>query len=135
MKKVQVSINPTEIKSVNFNNSFTKKQGEKFSLQVKSEAAIKLNTTNPVMALVIVNIKVEDPDKSIQIAVETITGVTVSTFIDDLEGFIRTKYLPVIIMAANEKIRNLTMSLGMPIRLPNPVFGEGEVVQSEGLTQ
>lgn len=135
MKKVQVSINPTEIKSVNFNNSFTKKQGEKFSLQVKSEAAIKLNTTNPVMALVIVNIKVEDPDKSIQIAVETITGVTVSTFIDDLEGFIRTKYLPVIIMAANEKIRNLTMSLGMPIRLPNPVFGEGEEVQSEGLTQ
>lgn len=135
MKKVQVSINPTEIKSVNFNNSFTKKQGEKFSLQVKSEAAIKLNTTNPVMALVIVNIKVEDPDKSIQIAVETITGVTVSTFIDDLEGFIRTKYLPVIIMAANEKIRNLTMSLGMPIRLPNPVFGEGETVQSEGLTQ
>ncbi len=135
MKKVQVSINPTEIKSVNFNNSFTKKQGEKFSLQVKSEAAIKLNTTNPVMALVIVNIKVEDPDKSIQIAVETITGVTVSTFIDDLEGFIRTKYLPVIIMAANEKIRNLTMSLGMPIRLPNPVFGEGEAVQSEGLTQ
>ena len=135
MKKVQVSINPTEIKSVSYNNNFTKKQGEKFSLQVKSEAAIKLNTTNPVMALVLVNIKVEDPDKCISIAVETITGVTVSTFIDDLEGFIRTKYLPVIIMAANEKIRNLTMSLGMPIRLPNPVFGEGEAPQTEGLTQ
>ena len=99
------------------------------------KAAIKLNTTNPVMALVLINIKVEDPDKSIQLAVETITGVTVSTFIDDLEGFIRSKYLPVIIMAANEKIRSLTMNLGMPIRLPNPVFGEGEMPQTEGLTQ
>ena len=87
------------------------------------------------MALVLINIKVEDPDKSIQLAVETITGVTVSTFIDDLEGFIRSKYLPVIIMAANEKIRSLTMNLGMPIRLPNPVFGEGEMPQTEGLTQ
>lgn len=135
MKKVQVSINPTEIKNVVYNNNFSKKQGEKFSLQVKSEAAIKLNTTNPVMALVLINIKVEDPDKSIQLAVETITGVTVSTFIDDLEGFIRSKYLPVIIMAANEKIRSLTMNLGMPIRLPNPVFGEGEMPQTEGLTQ
>lgn len=135
MKKVQVSINPTEIKNVVYNNNFSKKQGEKFSLQVKSEAAIKLNTTNPVMALVLINIKVEDPDKSIQLAVETITGVTVSTFIDDLEGFIRSKYLPVIIMAANEKIRSLTLNLGMPIRLPNPVFGEGEMPQTEGLTQ
>lgn len=135
MKKIQVTINPTEIKSVNYNNNFTKKQGEQFSLQIKSGAMIKLNPTNPVMALVVLNTKVEDPDNCISITIETITGVTVSTFIDDLEGFIRTKYLPVIIMAANEKLRNLTTSLGIPIRLPNPVFGEGEDVQSAELTQ
>ena len=135
MKKIQVTINPTEIKSVSYNNNFTKKQGEKFSLQIKSEAAIKLNPTNPVMALVVFNIKVEDPDNCIQINMETITGVTVSTFIDDLEGFIRKKYLPVIMMASNEKIRSLTTTLGMPIRLPNPVFVEGEDEQSSELTQ
>ena len=135
MKKIQVTINPTEVKSVNFNNNFTKKQGEKFSLQIKSEVAIKPNPNNPVFAIVMVNIKVEDPDNCIQLAIETITGVTVSTFIDDLEGFIRSKYLPVVIMTANEKVRNITTSLGMPIRLPNPVFGEGEDVQSSGLTQ
>ena len=135
MKNVQVTINPTEIKSVTYNNSFTKKQGERFSLQIKSEAAIKLNPTNPVMALVVLNIKVDDPDGCIQINMETITGITVSTFIDDLEGFIRTKYLPIIMMQSNEKVRSLTTTLGMPIRLPNPVFGEGEAEQSEGLTQ
>lgn len=135
MKKIQVTINPTEIKSVTYNNSFTKKQGERFSLQIKSEAAIKLNPTNPVMALVVLNIKVDDPDGCIQINMETITGITVSTFIDDLEGFIRTKYLPIIMMQSNEKVRSLTTTLGMPIRLPNPVFGEGEAEASEGLTQ
>lgn len=136
MKKIQVTINPTEIKSLNYNNNFSKKPGEKFSLQVKSEAAVKLNPNNPVTALVVVNVRVEDPDKCIQIAVETITGITVSTFIDDLEGFIRAKYLPVVIIASNEKIRNVTTTLGMPVRLPNPVFGEGgEMEQPEGLTQ
>jgi hypothetical protein len=135
MKKIQVTINPTEIKSVTYNNSFTKKQGERFSLQIKSEAAIKLNPTNPVMALVVLNINVDDPDGCIQINMETITGITVSTFIDDLEGFIRTKYLPIIMMQSNEKVRSLTTTLGMPIRLPNPVFGEGEAEASEGLTQ
>lgn len=136
MKKIQVTINPTEIKSLTYNNTFTKKPGEKFSLQVKSEASIKLNPNNPVTALVIVNVRVEDPDKCIQIAVETITGITLNTFIDDLEGFIRSKYLPVVIIASNEKIRNITTTLGMPVRLPNPVFGEGGQMETpEGLTQ
>ena len=135
MKKIQVTINPTEIKNVTYNNNFTKKQGEQFSLQIKTEASIRLNPTNPVMALVLLNIKVEDPAGCIQLNIETITGITVSTFIDDLEGFIRTKYLPVIMMSSNEKVRSLTTTLGMPIRLPNPVFGEGEDVESSGITQ
>ena len=135
MKKIQVTINPTEIKSVTYNNNFSKKQGEKFSLQIKSEASIRLNSTNPVMALVVFNIKAEDPDNCIQINMETITGVTVSTFIDDLEGFIRSKYLPVIMMASNEKIRSLTTTLGMPIRLPSPVLGQPLPINTEGLPQ
>ena len=70
----------------------------------------------------------------IDIKVETITGLTVSTFIDDLEGFIRDNYLAVVIMAANEKIRTITTMAGMPVRLPNPVFGKAHI-QPEGLTQ
>ena len=77
---------------------------------------------------------VEDPDNCIDIKIETITGVTVSTFIDDLEGFIRDKYLPVVIMAAHEKIRSITTMVGMPIRLPNPVFGQ-PMVKMEGFPQ
>ena len=136
MKKVQVTFNPTEIKGVNYSNSFTKKPGEKFSLQVRSEVAIKLNPVNPVSALVAIHVFVEDPDKCIQLDIKTITYVTVSTFIDDLEGFIRAKYLPVVVMASNEKIRNITTLIGLPVRLPSPVFIEGdELGQPEELTQ
>ena len=134
MKDVQVTIQPTEIKSLSYNNNFTKKPGEKYQFQVKSNAAIRLNTTNPVAALVVVAVVVEDPDECIAINVETITGITVSTFIDDLEGFIRDKYLPVVLMAAHEKIRTITTMMGMPIRIPNPVFGQ-PLVKMEGFTQ
>lgn len=134
MKDVQVTINPTEIKMFSYNNNFTKRPGEKFQLQVKSNATIRLNTNDPVQALVVVAVAVEDPDNCIDIKVETITGLTVSTFIDDLEGFIRDNYLAVVIMAANEKIRTITTMAGMPVRLPNPVFGKAHI-QPEGLTQ
>lgn len=85
MKSVEVTINPTEVRSVKYINAFSKKPGEKISLSVKSEASIKLNPTNPVVALVIVKVIVEDPDKCIQMEIETITGVNVSTFIDNLD--------------------------------------------------
>lgn len=134
MKNVQVTINPTEIRHIDFTNAFNKKPGEKIALQVKSEATIKLNPNNPVVALVVVTLKVEDPDKTVVFNVETITGITVSTFIDDLEGFIRSTYLPVVIMSSNEKIRSISTNLGMPIKLPNPVFGATNA-KPEGLTQ
>lgn len=54
MKNVTVTINPTEIRSLSYTNNFTMKPGEKIALNVKSEAAIKPNTTNPVAALVAV---------------------------------------------------------------------------------
>ena len=108
MKNVEVVINPTEIRSVKYSNAFSKKPGEKIALSVRSEASIKLNPTNPVVAIVVVRVVVEDPDKCIQVDVETITGVTVSTFIDNLDQFIKDNYLSVIIMSANEKVRTLS---------------------------
>ena len=105
MKNVTVAINPTEIKSVSYNNNFSVKPGEKIALNVKSEAAIKPNTNNPVSALVGIKMVVTDSEGSLQLMVETITGVTLSTFIDDIEQFIKDNYMSVILMSANEKIR------------------------------
>ena len=110
MKNVEVVINPTEIRSVKYSNAFSKKPGEKIALSVRSEASIKLNPTNPV---------------------ETITGVTVSTFIDNLDQFIKDNYLSVIIMSANEKVRTLSAVMGAPIKIPNPKFNVGGVQTSE----
>ena len=138
MKNVEVTINPTEIRSVNYSNAFSKKPGEKISLSIKSEASIKLNPTNPVVAIVIVKVTVEDPDKCINMEIETITGVTVSTFIDNLDQFIKERYLPVIIICANEKVRALSAMMGTPIKVPNPRFGmaiSGNNGQTDGLTQ
>ncbi len=135
MKNVQVTINPTEVRSVNYANAFSKKPGEKISLSVKSEASIKLNPANPVVAIVVVKVIVEDPDKCIQMTIETITGVTVSTFIDNLDQFIKEKYLPVIIMSANEKVRAVSAMMGTPIKIPNPRFGAVQDTGSDELTQ
>ena len=131
MKNVEVVINPTEIRSVKYSNAFSKKPGEKIALSVRSEASIKLNPTNPAVAIVVVRVVVEDPDKCIQVDVETITGVTVSTFIDNLDQFIKDNYLSVIIMSANEKVRTLSAVMGAPIKIPNPKFNVGGVQTSE----
>ncbi len=131
MKNVEVVINPTEIRSVKYSNAFSKKPGEKIALSVRSEASIKLNPTNPEVAIVVVRVVVEDPDKCIQVDVETITGVTVSTFIDNLDQFIKDNYLSVIIMSANEKVRTLSAVMGAPIKIPNPKFNVGGVQTSE----
>ena len=131
MKNVEVVINPTEIRSVKYSNAFSKKPGEKIALSVRSEASIKLNPTNPVVAIVVVRVVVEDPDKCIHVDVETITGVTVSTFIDNLDQFIKDNYISVIIMSANEKVRTLSAVMGAPIKIPNPKFNVGGVQTSE----
>ena len=135
MKNIQVTINPTEVRSVHYSNAFSKKPGEKISLSVNSEASIKLNPVNPVVAVVIVKVTVEDPDKCIAMDIETITGVTVSTFIDNLDQYIKANYLPIIIMSANEKVRAVSAMMGTPIRIPNPKFGIGDEGESSELTQ
>lgn len=133
MKNVQVTINPTDIKSLSFNNTFAQKPGERIELKVKSEAAIKLNPTNPVAAVVLIKVNVEDAvGHTIDMQIETITSVVVSTFIDELDQYIKANYLPVIMMAANEKIRAVSSLVGMPIKIPNPRFGNSDNAVAEG---
>lgn len=131
MKNVTVTINPTEIRSLSYTNNFTMKPGEKIALNVKSEAAIKPNATNPVAALVAVKVEVTDPNQCIHMVIETITGVTVSTFIDDIEKYIKDNYMSVILMSANEKIRSVSALIGVPIRIPNPRFGISPMVEKD----
>jgi len=63
--------------------------------------------------------------------IETITGVTVSTFIDDIEKYIKDNYMSVILMSANEKIRSVSALIGVPIRIPNPRFGISPMVEKD----
>lgn len=135
MKNIEVTINPTEIKNVQYGNLFTKKPGERISLAIKSEANINLNPSNPVLALVTIKISVEDPDKCIHMEVETITGVTVNTFVDNLDVYIKTHYLPVIIMAVNEKVRSISSAIGTPIKVPNPVFENQQLALDKSGTE
>lgn len=135
MKKVEVTVNPTEVRSVNYSNAFSKAAGEKFTLSIKSEASIKLSPTQPCVGIVIVKVTAEDPEGCIHMEIETITGVTVSTFIDNLDQFIKERYLPVIIISANEKVRTLSAMLGTPIKVPNPHFGMAIAGGTDELTQ
>ena len=131
MKNVTVTINPTEIRTLYYTYNFTMKPGEKIALNVKSEAAIKPNTTNPVAALVAVKVEVTDPNQCIHMVIETITGVTVSTFIDDIEQYIKDNYMSVILMSANEKIRSVSALIGVSIRIPNPRYGISPMVEKD----
>lgn len=122
MAKVQFQINPTEVKSVKFQNAFSKQPGEKVNLSVKSEAAIKLNPTNPVVAVVVVKCVIADEDKSIELEVETLTGVVSSTFVDDYNGYIKKNLLQTILVQSNEKVRALCATIGAHLQMPNPAF-------------
>ena len=135
LKNVQVQINPTEIKSVAYNNNFSNQPGTQIKLSVKNETNIKLNPTNPVAAVVMLRCTCEDENKSISFVVETITGVVSSTFVDNFDQLIQQVYLPSIIMASNEKIRSVSSLVGMPIRIPNPVFGKADEKKDESIPQ
>ena len=124
MKSVQVTINPTEIRSVKYLNNFNVKSGEKISLKIQNEVGIKLNPASPLTAAVLIKCMVTDEEsKCIEMEIETITTVVTSTFVDDLELYIKQNYMPAIMLASNEKVRTLSALMGTPIRLPNPGFG------------
>ncbi len=134
-KNIQVTINPTEIKSLNFTNKFSATPGTRIELRVKNEVGIRLNPTNPVAAVVIAKVTVVDEGSdSISMQMETITSVVVSTFVDNLDQYIKDNYLNVIMMAANEKIRAVSALMGIPIRIPNPKFGATEPMEQSSNT-
>ena len=52
MKEVKVSIHPTEIRTLKFENAMTAKPGEQMKIQLKTGTAVKLNPNSPTTAAV-----------------------------------------------------------------------------------
>lgn len=122
MKEINVLINPVEIKSFSYDNTFSKPEGGQYKIQVKSEAKVKLNPAEPTKALVVITVEAAEASGIIMLKVEALAPVTVNTFVDNLDEFVKEKYLPMIVVAVNEKIRNCCASLGVPVQFPNPQF-------------
>lgn len=120
MKSAKITINPTEVKSVSYNNSFRQKPGQPMKLMVKSQVNIQTNPAAPTTAMAMIKITAEDEEKNLTLAIETMTLASASTFIDNLDDIIKAKYLPVIMLGVNEKIRNISSTLGINLRLPSP---------------
>ncbi len=135
---VMVTIAPTEVKSVRYDNTFKIQAGQQVKLAIKNTVGVQTSPTNPVAAHVLSKITVEDETKNISFEIETITPVTTSTYVDNLEEFIKRRYMSVVMLAVNEKVRNVTMLLGIPVRLPALRFGTQPSDSAEagtGLTQ
>lgn len=120
VKDINITINSTEVKAVRYSNNFSQKQGEKISMQIQNSVSVKLNPANPVMALVFIKVEAKDETNSMAFEIETLTGVMVNTFVDNLDDFVRKYYVPSIQLAVNEKVRSITAMLGLTIKLPAP---------------
>lgn len=118
MKAVEINMRPTDIKGIKFNNSFMAKPGEPVKMEVKTNVGIKLNPAAPTMASVVVLFSARDEKETILLEVETVTMVTVSTFVDNLDKVIKENYINTIMMAVNEKIRVLATMVGLNITVP-----------------
>ncbi|MBE5894328.1 MAG: hypothetical protein IJZ00_06885 [Lachnospiraceae bacterium] len=122
MKTVEINMRPTDIKGIKFNNSFMAKPGEPVKMEVKTNVGIKLNPAAPTIASVVVLFSARDEKETILLEVETVTMVSVNTFVDNLDKVIKDNYINTIMMAVNEKIRVLATMVGLNITVPAVKF-------------
>ena len=123
MKNVVVTIGATNIRSLNFANNFAAKPGEQIQLKVNTGVGVRLNPASPTTAAVVVKFEANDGEaKNMTFEMETLTPVTVSTFIDNLDDVIKKNYLNDIMMAVNEKIRIAATITGLNITTPSIAF-------------
>lgn len=117
MANVKVAINPPDVKALTYNNTF-KQAGQPIPLQVKTAVGVKLNPASPTTAVVITKVDVADEEKNIVFNVELFTGITVTTFVDNLDEFIKKNYMGYVMTAVNEKIRAISSAMGLAFKLP-----------------
>lgn len=131
MKTAKITLNPPEIKSISYNNSFRQKAGQPLKMTLKSQVSVKTNPAAPTTAMALVKITADDEDKNLSFEVETMTLAVASTFVDNLDDVLKTQYLPVLMMAVNEKIRSVSAAMGLNLRLPNPQLNYRETPETE----
>ena len=122
MAEIQVSIKKTEIKRIEYNNDFAGIPGKQLKLEIKTQAKVHLNMATPLSAVVDVVFLAEDPESKIKLEIQTYTPITASSFIDNLDKVIQERYLSSVMLAVNEKIRMITTTVGINLRVPNMVF-------------
>lgn len=130
MKSAKITINPPEIKSVTYGNTFRQKPGQPMKLTIKSQVNVQTNPAAPTTAIAMVKITAADEESNLTLSLETMTLVSASTFVDNLDDVVKAQYMPIIMMAVNEKIRNISSTLGMNLRLPNPQLDYTEAGES-----
>ena len=119
MKDVKVTIAPTNIKSLKFENNYNAKPGEQVKLGVQMKVAVHLNPAAPTTALAHVQFSVADEEKKhVSMELETLTPITVSTFVDNLDDMIKKNYINDVMLSVNEKIRSITAMVGLNIQTP-----------------
>lgn len=117
MANIKVAINPPDVKSISYNNTF-KQAGKPIPLQVKTSVGVKLNPSSPTTAVVITKVDVSDEEQNIAFTAELLTGVSVSTFVDNLDEFLKKNYMSIIMTGVNERVRSISTSMGINFKLP-----------------
>ena len=119
MKDVKVQIAATNIKSIKYDNSFLAKPGEPMKLGVKTQVGVRLNPAAPTTAVVLVHFEIGDEEKKlVNMELDTLTPITVSTFVDNLDDMIKKNYINDVMLSVNEKIRSITAMVGLNIQTP-----------------
>lgn len=122
MSDIQISIKSTEVKGVAYQTGFAVQAGNQLKLDIKTDCKIRLNMSAPLTAVIDFSFKAEDAENQVKLEVETFTPIAVSSFVDNLDQVIQNEFLSIIMLGINEKIRNVTASLGMNLRTPNVIL-------------
>lgn len=132
MKNAKVTIRPADVARVSFNNTFKVTPGQVNKLSVKTAYSVKLNDAAPTTAVFMYKFEACSEDNSIALSIETLSAITTSTFIDDLENVIKNQYMGVIMFSVNEKIRAIGQSFGITLSIPAATFPYGEQDEDGG---
>ncbi|MBR3306995.1 MAG: hypothetical protein IKI75_07075 [Lachnospiraceae bacterium] len=119
MKDVKVTIAATNIRSLKYENNFNVKPGEPLKLGVQTQVGVRLNPAAPTTAVVLVKFVISDEEKKVMnMEMETITPVSVSTFVDNLDDMIKKNYINDVMLTVNEKIRTTCALIGLNLQTP-----------------
>lgn len=133
MKKAgNITIAPANIASVQFNNSFKIGANESAKFTIRNGMRISVSPSSPNLAMVYIKFEAvsDDEECSIAFKVETVTAVSSSTYIDDLEDVIKRDYSGIIMYGANEKIHSVATSVGINFALPTITIREYDDIDS-----